>query len=85
MDVQDVQYEYDIDMDYLYASIGGPRLAVAVEVGDGVYVRVTPEWEVCGIEILECGPLGIIRENLNKEFVSELITRFGKLALERTR
>jgi radical SAM superfamily enzyme YgiQ (UPF0313 family) len=51
----ELRFDYQADVDLLFAWVGGPEPARNVEVAPGVYVRVTPAGNrVLGIEILDC-------------------------------
>ena len=44
---------YDADADVLYISIGEPKVAEGIDIGEGVIVRVSPQSnEVVGLTII---------------------------------
>ena len=50
---ENLSWEYDDEADVLYISIGEPRSAEGVDIGEGVIVRIDPEnREVIGLTIL---------------------------------
>ena len=49
----DLSWDYDEDGDVLYISVGEPRPAVGVDIGEGVILRYDEaEHEVVGITVL---------------------------------
>ena len=52
--LSDLTVDYDEDMDVLYVSRGMPRPAVAVEIEEGIVLRLDPDTqEVVGLTILD--------------------------------
>lgn len=50
---KDIDWQYDEDADVLYLSIGTPRQAVGIDIGEGVIVRMDePNKEVVGITVV---------------------------------
>lgn len=50
---ENLSWEYDDEADVLYISIGEPRSAEGVDIGEGVIVRIDPEnKEVIGLTVL---------------------------------
>lgn len=50
---ENLSWEYDAEADVLYISIGEPRSAEGVDIGEGVIVRIDPEnKEVIGLTVL---------------------------------
>lgn len=48
-----LNWEYDKDADVLYVSIGNPRKAIGVDIGEGVIIRYDePKREVVGLTII---------------------------------
>jgi uncharacterized protein YuzE len=48
-----LNWEYDEDADVLYVSIGNPRKAIGVDIGEGVIIRYDePKREVVGLTII---------------------------------
>jgi uncharacterized protein YuzE len=79
----DLKVDYYRDNDRLYAAIGQPQAALSVEVQDGVYVRVTPARQVCGIEVLDCSThFRVDPDEIDQAFVSGLLERFSSQALD---
>ncbi len=61
-----VDWDYDEDADVLYLSIGKPRKATGVDIGDGVVVRYDEKKkEVVGLTIL--GVRARLVESLEKD------------------
>ena len=49
----DLDWDYDAEADVLYLSVGKPRPAVGVDIGDGVVVRYDDERrEVVGVTLI---------------------------------
>jgi len=49
----DINWDYDEDADVLYLSIGEPRAAVGIDIGEGVILRYDElEREVVGITMI---------------------------------
>jgi uncharacterized protein YuzE len=47
------QWQYDAGADVLYISLGDPRPALGVDVGDGTIVRIDPRTnEVVGVTVI---------------------------------
>lgn len=62
----DVRWNYDEEADVLYLSIGEPRAAVGVDIGDGLIARYDEESsEVVGVTLV--GLRTRLQEELNKE------------------
>lgn len=62
----DVRWNYDEEADVLYLSIGEPRTAVGVDIGDGLIARYDEESsEVVGVTLV--GLRTRLQEALNKE------------------
>ena len=62
---QKIDWEYDEDGDVLYLSIGRPRRATGVDIGQGVIVRYDEKKkEVVGLTVL--GMREKLLESLNK-------------------
>ncbi|HFE64727.1 MAG TPA: DUF2283 domain-containing protein [Caldithrix sp.] len=54
---KNLQWDYDAEADVLYISIGKPRKAEGVDIGEGTIVRVDPDTnEIVGFTIIN--PLG---------------------------
>jgi hypothetical protein len=52
--LSDLTVDYDEDMDVLYVSKGAPRSGVAVEVEEGIVLRLDPDTqEIVGLTILD--------------------------------
>ncbi|WP_374689761.1 DUF2283 domain-containing protein [Promineifilum sp.] len=50
---QDLQWDYDEDADVLYLSIGDPRPAVGIDIGEGLVLRYDEaEQNVVGLTII---------------------------------
>jgi uncharacterized protein YuzE len=50
---QGLNWDYDEEADVLYLSLGGPRSALGVDIGEGLVVRMDPdENEVVGLTIV---------------------------------
>jgi len=48
-----LNWDYDADADVLYISIGEPKVAEGIDIGEGVIVRVSPQInEVVGLTII---------------------------------
>ncbi len=48
-----LNWDYDADADALYISIGEPKVAEGIDIGEGVIVRVNPQSnEVVGLTII---------------------------------
>jgi len=48
-----LEWDYDAEADVLYLSLGTPRLAEGVDVGEGVILRYDPEQrEVVGLTVV---------------------------------
>ena len=48
-----LNWDYDADADVLYISIGEPKVAEGIDIGEGVIVRVSPQSnEVVGLTII---------------------------------
>ena len=61
-----LEWDYDAEADVLYLSLGAPRAAEGVDVGEGVVVRYDPEHrEVVGLTVVG------IRARLLKGLASE--------------
>ena len=80
-----VRYDYQPDVDLLFAWIGEPQAAENVEVEPGIYVRVIPATkQVVGIEVVDCaGRFQAEASTIDAKFAEALIRRFTKPALER--
>ena len=51
---QNVEWDYDAEADVLYLSIGKPRVAEGVDIGEGIIVRVDSKTkEIVGITIID--------------------------------
>lgn len=49
----DINWNFDPDADVLYISIGEPKNALGVDIGDGVITRIDPETnEVVGVTVI---------------------------------
>lgn len=49
----DVEWDYDEEADVLYLSVGRPRQAVGIDIGEGVVVRFDEQVnEVVGLTVL---------------------------------
>ena len=52
-DVKNITWDYDGEADVLYLSVGDPKPAVGLDIGDGVIVRYDePTREVVGLTII---------------------------------
>lgn len=61
----DVSWNYDEEADVLYLSVGEPRMAVGIDIGDGVIARYDEERnEVAGITLI--GLRAKLQKELNK-------------------
>ncbi|MGQ4915969.1 MAG: DUF2283 domain-containing protein [Candidatus Asgardarchaeia archaeon] len=50
---KDLEWDYDPEADVLYLSIGKPRVAESIDIGDGIIVRIDPKSnEIVGITII---------------------------------
>jgi uncharacterized protein YuzE len=50
---QDLNWNYDEDADVLYLSVGSPREALGVDIGEGLVVRMdAAEKEVLGLTVV---------------------------------
>ena len=50
---EELSWEYDREADVLYISVGKPRQAVGINIGDSIIVRVDPKTkEVVGLTII---------------------------------
>ena len=50
---KDLTWEYDAEADVLYLSVGQPKKAEGIDIGEGTVVRVDPETqEVVGITLI---------------------------------
>jgi uncharacterized protein YuzE len=80
-----VRYDYQPDVDLLFAWIGEPQVAENVEVETGIYVRVIPATkQVVGIEVVDCAErFQTDPATIDAKFAEALIGRFTKPALER--
>jgi uncharacterized protein YuzE len=48
-----LNWDYDAEADVLYISIGEPRVAEGIDIGEGIIVRVSPQNnEVVGLTII---------------------------------
>ena len=48
-----INWDYDAEADVLYISIGEPRVAEGIDIGEGIIVRVSPQNnEVVGLTII---------------------------------
>ena len=48
-----LNWDYDAEADVLYISIGEPRVAEGIDIGEGIIVRVSPQDnEVVGLTII---------------------------------
>lgn len=48
-----LNWDYDAEADVLYISIGEPRIAEGIDIGEGIIVRVSPQNnEVVGLTII---------------------------------
>ena len=78
-----LQINYDEEYDLLYASFGKPVPALNVEVESGVYIRVSPDETVVGIEVEWCARhFSLEPGQIDRDFVTGLINKFGPIALE---
>jgi hypothetical protein len=79
-----LQYDYQPDVDLLFAWLGEPQAARNVEVEPGIYVRVIPSGtRVVGIEILDCaGRFGIKANEINKALAEKLLHQYSPKALD---
>ncbi len=60
-----IDWQYDEEADVLYLSIGPPRAAVGIDIGEGVIVRYDEaEKEVVGLTVLG------LRERMTSELAS---------------
>lgn len=52
-DVKNINWEYDEEADVLYLSVGEPKEAVGLDIGEGIVVRYREETgEVVGLTII---------------------------------
>lgn len=67
---KDLEWDYDSEADVLYLSIGKPKVAEGIDIGDGIIVRIDPKSnEIVGITII----------GFNKRIMKELNEKvFGK-------
>lgn len=50
---KDLNWEYDAEADVLYISVGEPRNAERMDIGEGIIARVEPQtMEVVGLTII---------------------------------
>ena len=48
-----IQQDYDMDADVLYLSVGNPKSALSLDIGDGLLIRYDPDTEqVIGITVI---------------------------------
>jgi len=67
---ENIQWDYDAEADVLYISIGKPRKAEGVDIGEGTIIRLNPETnEIVGITIIN--PLKRTLQELNLINVDE--------------
>jgi uncharacterized protein YuzE len=74
--------EYQPQVDLLFVWIGEPQKARNIEVEPGVYVRVSDEKRVVGIEILDCA----VRfhrspESIDRQFAEAKLREYAPVAL----
>lgn len=80
-----LKYDYQPDVDLLYAWIGEPQPAENIEVEPGIYVRVIATTkQVVGIEVIDCAErFQLDPASIDAEFAEKLLARFTGPALER--
>jgi uncharacterized protein YuzE len=62
----DIRWDYDEEADVLYLSIGNPKKAVGVDIGEGVILRYDEvEHEVVGLTLI--GLRARLLENVSKK------------------
>ena len=50
---KDLNWEYDAEADVLYISVGEPRNAEGIDIGEGIIARVDPKtMEIIGLTII---------------------------------
>lgn len=79
-----IHFDYQPEIDLLFAWIGEPQRAENVEVEPGVYIRVEPsQRRVVGIEVIDCAAR-FRREpaTIDATFAKTLIDVFSKPALD---
>lgn len=48
-----LNWDYDAEADVLYISLGEPRIAEGIDIGEGIIVRISPQNnEVVGLTII---------------------------------
>jgi uncharacterized protein YuzE len=83
----DLRLKYEREHDLLSVWVGAPQLSDTVEVEPGVCVRVSPSWEVIGVEVVDAAA------RLNQDaatlqdpaFAQKLLDRYGRAALTELR
>lgn len=74
--------DYQPQVDLLFAWRGHPRKARNVEVEPGVYVRISDEKRVVGIEILDCAArFDRTPESIDSSFVEAKLKEYTPAAL----
>jgi uncharacterized protein YuzE len=53
-EVENIRLQYDARSDVLYCSVGEPREAISVEVGNGTFARLDPQTDqVVGFTVID--------------------------------
>ena len=68
-----MKISYDKEVDAAYISLSDEKPEAAIEVADGVYVDLTHDKHVVGIEILDASKKLPLKTLFTLEFDSELI------------
>lgn len=82
--IDHVQFDYQPEVDLLFAWVGDPQPAENIEVEEGVYVRVLPNAKrVVGIEVLDCATrFRRSPESIDVNFAQHLLNEYSPRALE---
>lgn len=68
-----MKISYDKEVDAAYISISDEKPSAAIKVADGVFVDLTADKHVVGIEILDASQKVPLRSLFTVEFDSELV------------
>ncbi|HET6402990.1 MAG TPA: DUF2283 domain-containing protein [Candidatus Kapabacteria bacterium] len=68
-----MKISYDKEVDAAYISISGEKPAAAIKVADGVFVDLTADKHLVGIEILDASQKLPLKSLFTLEFDSELV------------
>ena len=67
---KDLNWEYDAEADVLYISVGKPRNAEGIDIGEGIIARVDPQtMEIIGLTIIGLNQrvLKNLEKNINEK------------------